>query len=73
MKCLLCDTNFLSEDVLQNHYIWQHLVNENDVYFNNLFKPDTDNRGCDICQIDFEKFKNEKKACVSYSLWSSSR
>ena len=60
MQYLLCNINFLSEDVLNNHYVWQHLVNENDVYFNDLFKPDTNYRRCDICQIDFGNLRIRK-------------
>ena len=54
MKCLLSNVNFLSEVELKNHYIWQHQINENDVYINDLFKPDSIYRSCDICQIEFE-------------------
>ena len=37
MKYLLCNVKKLN---LKNHYIWFHSVNENDVYFIDLFKPD---------------------------------
>ena len=60
MKCLLCNVNYLSEDELRNHYIWQHLINENDVYLNDLFKADTVYKGCDICQIEFENSRSKK-------------
>ena len=66
MKYLLCHINFLSEDVLKNHYIWQHLVNEYDVYFNDLFKPDTNYKGCDIRQIDFGNSRMRKKTCFFF-------
>ena len=61
MKCLLCNANFLSEDELKNHYIWYHLINENDVYLSDLFKPDNIYKGCDICQIELENSRNKKK------------
>ena len=60
MKCLFCNLNFLIEDVLRNHYIWQHFVSENDVYFKDLFKPDTHYKGCNICKIDFENSRIRK-------------
>ena len=60
MKCLLCNVNFLSEDELKNHYIWYHLINENDIYLNDLFKPDSIYKGCDICQIEFENSRAKK-------------
>ena len=41
MKCLLCNLNFLSDEALKTHYIWQHPVNEGDYYFKDLFAPDT--------------------------------
>ena len=60
MKCLLCNVNFLSEDELRNHYIWQHLIDENDVYLNDLFRPDSFCEGCDICQTEFENSRSKK-------------
>ena len=54
MRCLLCDVKFLSDDQVRNHYIWDHQVNENRLYLNNLFKPDTIYRACDICQLEFD-------------------
>ena len=60
MKCLLCNVNFLSEDELRSHYIWQHLINGNDVYLTDLFKPDSIYKGCDICQIESEKSRSKK-------------
>ena len=60
MKCLLCNINFLSEVELKNHYIWQHQINENDVYLNDLFKPDSIYRSCDICQTEFANSRAKK-------------
>ena len=60
MKCLLCNLSFSIEDTLRNHYILQHLVNKNDVYFKDLFAPDTNYRGCDICMIDFNNSRSRK-------------
>ena len=50
MHCLLCTINVLCEDVLNNH----------NVYFNDLFKPDTNYRKCDICQNDFGSLRIRK-------------
>ena len=60
MKCLLCNLNFLTDETLKNHYIWQHLVNEDNCYFKDLFKPDINHRGCDICKIDFKNSRTRK-------------
>ena len=60
MKCLLCNLNFLSDETLKNHYIWQHLVNEDNCYFKDLFAPDVNLRGCDICKIFFKNSRTRK-------------
>ena len=60
MRCLLCNVNFLNEDQLKNHYIWYHQINENDVYLNDLFKPGTIYRACNICQIEFDNSRIKK-------------
>ena len=60
MKCLLCNLNFLSDETLKNHYIWQHLVNEDNCYFKDLFTPDVNLRGCDICKIFFKNSRTRK-------------
>ena len=44
MKCLLCNVNLVNDESLKNHYIWQHLVNEEDCYFKDLFTHDTNNK-----------------------------
>ena len=55
MQCLLCDSNFLSEEVLKNHYIYYHSINENDAHFKDLFQPNTSDRKCDFCILNFKK------------------
>lgn len=60
MKCLLCESDFLSEEVLKNHYIYNHKINETDAYFNDLFMPDTVYRDCNIGHIKFQKARSRK-------------
>ena len=60
MKYLLCNLSFSIGETLKNHYIWQHLVNENDVYIKGLFTLDTNYKGCDICMIDFDNSRSRK-------------
>ena len=60
MKCLLCESDFLREEVLKNHYIYTHKVNKADAYFNGLFMPDTIHKGCEICHIKFQKSRSKK-------------
>ena len=62
MKCLLCNLNFLSDEALKTHYIWQHPVNEGDYYFKDLFAPDTNIKSCNNLRTRFQKFKDEKKS-----------
>ena len=70
MKCLLCNTNLLSEDELKNNYIWYHLINKKDVYLNDLFKPDNIYKRCDICQIEFENSRSKKPhVSFHYEKW----
>ena len=68
MKCLLCNTNLLSEDELKNNYIWYHLINKKDVHLNDLFKPDNIYKGCDICQIEFENSRSKKTTCFFFTM-----
>lgn len=60
MKCLLCNATFLSEVDLKNHYFRKHSINENNIYLNDLFRPDTIYKGCDICDMDFENSRSKK-------------
>ena len=54
MKYLLWNLNFLSDETLKNHYIWQHLVHKCNCYFKDLFTPEINLRGCNIFKIDFK-------------------
>lgn len=60
MKCLLCNATFLSEVDLKNRYFRKHSINENNIYLNDLFRPDTIYKGCDICDMDFENSRSKK-------------
>ena len=50
----------LSDETLKKHYIWQHLVNEDDCCFKDLFTPDTNIKSCDICTLDFKNSRTRK-------------
>ena len=60
MKYLLCNLNFLSDETLKNHCIWQHLVSEDNCCFKDLFTLDTNTKNCDICGIHFKSAKTRK-------------
>lgn len=61
MKCLLCNLQFIKEKVLKKRYVDYHAVNEEDVHFKELFKPDTTERKCKICHVTFDNAKMKKK------------
>ena len=50
----------MSDETLRSHYTWQHLVNENNSYFQDLFVPDTNLKRCDICLMDFKNSRIKK-------------
>ena len=60
MKCLLCNLNFANNENLRSHYIWQHLINEDNNHFKDLFAPGTNFKGCDICMLDFKNSRIKK-------------
>ena len=66
MKCLLCSLHFLRESVLKRHYINYHLISEEDVYFKELFTPDTLEKTCHICHSDFQNARSKKKDMFLY-------
>ena len=59
MKCLLCNLNIMNDETLRS-YIWQHLVNENNSYFQDLFAPDTNLKRCNNCLMDFKNSRIKK-------------
>ena len=61
MKCLLCNLQFIRENVLKKHYVGYHLVNGDDIHFRELFKPDTTDRKCRICRVNFDNARMKKK------------
>ena len=66
MKCLLCDLQLNRENVLKKHYVNYHSINENDVHFRELFKPDTIDRKCRICRVNFDNARMKKKHMFLY-------
>ena len=61
MKCLLCSLQFIREQVLKKHYVDYHFINDEDIYFQDLFMPDTFNKTCRICNVFFKSPRNKKK------------
>ena len=61
MKCLLCSLYFIREQVLKKHYVDYHFINDEDIYFKDLFFPDTINKTCRICNVIFKSPRSKKK------------
>ena len=61
MKCLLCSFHFLREQLLKKHYVDYHFINDEDIYFKDLFLPDTIDKTCRICNVVFKSPQNKKK------------
>ena len=51
----------MKENVLIKHFINYHAVNEDDVFLKNLFKPDTLEKKCKICRVNFDTARMAKK------------
>ena len=54
MKCLTSNLNFITDETLRSHYIWQHSINENNEFFEDLFLPDNNLRRCKKCMMEFK-------------------
>ena len=61
MKCLLCSLQFIREQVLKKHYVDYHFINDEDIYFKDLFSPNTIDKTCRICNVVFKSPRNKKK------------
>ena len=60
MKCLLCNLNFITDETLRTHYIWHHLINANNEFFEDLFLPDNNLKRCEKCMIEFKNCRSKK-------------
>ena len=71
MKCLLCSLHFIQKGVLKKHYVDYHFINDQDIFFKDLFTPDTIDKTCRFCKETF-KSSRSKKTHVSFSLRKTS-
>ena len=63
MRCLICFYRSPDVEVLKKHYIFYHLINENNCFFKELYLPDTENiysKRCDECRMQFKKCRQRK-------------
>ena len=61
MRCLTCNENF-NVEILENHYQYYNLVNENNYFFKELFLPDDNRKNyneCHICFQNCQQIKNQ--------------
>ena len=54
----------MSDETLRMHYIWQHLINVNDKFFEDLFLPDNNLKSCEKCMMEFKNCRLKKKPHV---------
>ena len=74
MKCLLCSLHFIKEQVLKKHYVDYHFINDEDIYFKDLFLPDTLDKTCRICNVIFKSSRSKKKnTCFCFIMESISK
>ena len=73
MKCLLCSLYFIREQVLKKHYVDYHFINDEDIYFKDLFFPDTINKTCRICNVIFKSPRSKKNTCFFFITERKSR
>lgn len=50
----------MSVQFLRGCYISEHLVDDNNDTFRDLFSPDTNSKRCHICELEFGKCKMKK-------------
>ena len=60
MKCLLCSLHFIQESVLKKHYVNYHFINDQDIFFKDLFTPDTNDKTCRFCKETFKSSRSKK-------------
>ena len=61
MKCLICNLKFIDDEKLRSDYIWQHLINENNEYFEDFLLADNNLKRCEKCMMRFENCGLRKK------------
>ena len=59
MNCLLCGLNCSTEKVIKKHVNF-HQIKEDDIFFKDLFLPDTLEKKCNFCDIFFKTCRQKK-------------
>ena len=55
---------------MKKHYVDNNFINDEDIYFKELFLLDTFDKTCRICNVIFKSPRN-KKTPVFVSLWKT--
>ena len=61
LKFIFCCRNEIRESVLKRHYIDYHFINDQDIFFKDLFTPDTIDKMCQFCNETFKSSRSKKK------------
>ena len=54
----------MSDETLRMHYIWWHLINLNDTFFEDLFLPDNNLKRCKKFMMEFKNCRLKKNPHV---------
>ena len=65
----------MNDETLKYHYIWYHLINENNCFFQDLFSSDNNLRSCDKCMMYFGngRLRKNHMFLLHYNQTGSSR
>ena len=74
MNCLLCDFNSMNDqkitpealERLMLHYNSQHLIDENNYPFKELFTPSNFSKRCESCKMEFKNCMVKKNHSFIY-------
>ena len=66
MECLFCGFQFNNVNLGKHHYVCFHKVDENNLYFLDLFEPDTIECVCRICNIKLDTCRKKKNYMFLY-------
>ena len=61
---------YIREQLMKKHYVDYKFINDEDIYFKELFLLDTLDKTCRICNVIFKSPRN-KKTPVFVSLWKT--
>ena len=54
---------YIREQLMEKHYVDYNFINDEDIYFKELFLLDTFDKTCRICNVIFKRPRNKKNTC----------